>query len=83
MGQTETLLQEYVRRLRQYGGEEPFHMTPEFAEVFGDAKVNEGLPCAKVSNIDLIFPNLFIDSGREENWEGNWTVIDYEWTLRF
>lgn len=83
MGQTETLLQEYVRRLRQYGGEEPFHMTPEFAEVFGDAKVNEGLPCAKVSNIDLIFPNLFIDSGREENWEGNWTVIDYEWTFAF
>lgn len=45
--------------------------------------MNEGLPCAKVSNIDLIFPNLFIDSGREENWEGNWTVIDYEWTFAF
>ncbi len=82
-GQTEALLQEYVKRLRQYGGDETFHMSPEFAEIFGKVKIKSDVSCAKVSNIDFIFSNIFIDSKEEKNWEGTWTVIDYEWTFTF
>lgn len=60
----ERILREYVRRIGTAGGEVPFRVTEQFREVFGDQAPEEGLPCAGVSDIDLIFPNILLP-GRE------------------
>ena len=60
----------------------PFDRTPEFAEVFGEGKLPEGIPCAAVSDVDMIFSNIFVESGKAAA-DSAWTVIDYEWTFAF
>lgn len=78
----EEMVTAYVDRLSAGGGEKLFYMTPEFAEVFGDEKLPEGMSCAAVSDVDMIFSNIFLEN--EENvTDGVWTVIDYEWTFAF
>lgn len=64
------------------GGEIPFDRTPEFAEVFGEGKLPEGIPCAAVSDVDMIFSNIFVESGKAAA-DSAWIVIDYEWTFPF
>lgn len=77
------LLREYGRRMRRYGGEVPFAGTPEFEKVFGERLPETGLPCARVSNIDFIFSNIFAEETPGEISESVWTAIDYEWTFAF
>ncbi len=82
------LICEYIRRVRTYGGNVPFAATPAFVEVFGDVLPEPGIPCAVVSDIDLIFSNIMVGPqvpGGPAAWEEQavWTVIDYEWTFDF
>ncbi len=50
--------------------------TEEFKEVFGDEEINEPFYTEDVSNIDLIFANLF-------NVNDEIVAIDYEWCFNF
>ncbi len=53
-----------------------FQCTPEFAEVFGEVSLPQGVLAAKFLDIDLIFENVIkTDKG--------WEIIDYEWTFDF
>jgi hypothetical protein len=82
----EAILREYVRRVREYGGNVSFRKTGEFMQVFGAHLPDEGKVCAKVSDIDLIFPNILVkekDSEEEKTEEWTYQVIDYEWTFTF
>lgn len=54
-------------------------MTEAFAQVFGeiDTAIFAGEVCSEVSDIDLTLPNIIV------NKDGDWNVIDYEWTFFF
>ena len=78
----EQMIAAYADRVSGSGGEIPFDRTPEFAEVFGEGKFPEGIPCATVSDVDMIFSNIFVESGKAAA-DSAWTVIDYEWTFPF
>lgn len=78
----EQMVAAYADRVSGSGGEIPFDRTPEFAEVFGEGKLPEGIPCAAVSDVDMIFSNIFVESGKAAA-DSAWTVIDYEWTFAF
>lgn len=52
------------------------YCTKEFKTVFGDMKCDVELHCKRNSNIDLIFPNIFVQDNR-------YYIIDYEWTFAF
>lgn len=78
----EEILREYIRRIRSYGGEEAFVVTPEFTRVFGDMELTGGLSCAAASDVDMIFGNIFVDTAQPVR-EAVWQVIDYEWTFTF
>ncbi len=96
--QVEQILNEYIRRVGNAGGEIPFRVTEEFCGVFGEQTPAEGLPCAAASDIDLIFPNILLaepgtavlqDAENDRKTSvgraigGAWEVIDYEWTFLF
>ena len=67
----EQMVAAYADRVSGSGGEIPFDRTPEFAEVFGDEKFPDGMPCAAVSDVDMIFP---IFRGERESRRGcAWT----------
>ena len=78
----EQMVAAYADRVFGSGGEIPFDRTPEFAEVFGEGKLPEGIPCAAVSDVDMIFSNIFVESGKAAA-DSAWIVIDYEWTFPF
>lgn len=77
------ILQTYIRRVRESGGSRPFVPTPEFARVFGEQVPDGSYDSAKASDIDMIFPNIFVEEERDAASDGAWTVIDYEWTFDF
>lgn len=56
-----------------------FVMTDAFREMFGETPNFAGEKCLKISDVDMIFPNLVIrkdeTTGKEE-----WEVLDYEWS---
>ena len=54
-----------------------FHATEKSKEIFGENAFTEGEKALPVGNIDQIFQNVLVDS------DGNWNVIDYEWTFDF
>lgn len=60
------------------GDSVPFAKTSRFEEVFGcpDTSVIDGKPCGRVSDVDLILPNILVR-------DGQWVIIDYEWTFDF
>lgn len=76
------LLRVYVTRIKESGGSRPFVLTPEFARVFGEAVPDGVYDSADVSDIDMIFSNIFVKD-EPEALTGAWTVIDYEWTFDF
>ena len=78
----ESILREYIRRIRSYGGEMPFEVTPEFTRVFGEVDLKEELTCAAASDVDMIFANIFVEEQKNVT-EAAWQVIDYEWTFTF
>ncbi|MCR5406671.1 MAG: class I SAM-dependent methyltransferase [Lachnospiraceae bacterium] len=57
-----------------------FANSPEFKEMFGEDIEGE-YKGAPVSDIDLIFTNIVFDRDRKEN--GQWNVLDYEWTMDY
>lgn len=77
------ILQEYIRRMRKSGGETDFVWTGQFEEVFGvgeevfteDEQLSR-FASAEISDVDMIFSNIFVE-------ETAWQVIDYEWTFDF
>ncbi len=54
-----------------------FEKTEAFTRVFGNVELPEGLQSAQVTDIDLILSNIFVTQ------DGEWKVIDYEWTFDF
>lgn len=46
-----------------------------FEYYFGNVNIPSGTLSMKISDIDLIFQNVIVDTN------GQWNVIDYEWTL--
>ncbi|MBP3489122.1 MAG: hypothetical protein J6K53_12065 [Roseburia sp.] len=77
------ILQAYIKRVQQSGGNRPFVPTPEFARVFGEHVPEGAYDSADVSDIDMIFSNIFVGEAAEADLSGAWTVIDYEWTFDF
>lgn len=53
-----------------------FTPSENFKKVFGDWKINDPQDVIEISNIDLIFGNIFVNNG-------NFQVIDYEWVFDF
>ncbi len=54
-----------------------FHANEKSNEIFGENAFVDGEKALPVGNIDQIFQNVIVDS------DGNWNVIDYEWTFDF
>lgn len=89
----EKILKEYIRRLSEGGGEVPFAVTKEFEAVFGALSETEqsvfmragrnAQVSAKVSDVDLILSNLFVEMDETDITDVKWQVIDYEWTFDF
>ncbi|MBC5686654.1 hypothetical protein H8R94_08600 [Roseburia sp. NSJ-9] len=70
------LLNEYVERLLRHGSYRgDFQPNADEQKIFGNVEMRD-IDLAKVSNIDMIFPNVLVD-------EEKWHVIDYEWTFDF
>lgn len=74
--QTAGTLADYGTKVRAALKKQPFVLTPEFARVFGEAKLPDGLFSAAVTDIDMTVNNAIEQ-------EGGWTLIDYEWTFAF
>lgn len=89
----EGILKEYIRRIKESGGNQPFVVTEEFEKVFGvlsaaerrlltetgrDTEVSAG-----ISDVDMIFSNLLVEAKAEDIITADWQVIDYEWTFDF
>lgn len=56
-------------------------MTEEFRNVFGPAGQENAYICADVSDVDMIFSNIFVEAGNGGtvlDVSADWTVIDYE-----
>ena len=68
-------LMNYLRFLQKVHSRKKFEKTAMFEQVFGDAKLPDGLFCAEVSDIDLVCSNLLLAKPA--------TIIDYEWTFDF
>lgn len=89
----EQVLTEYICRLSEGGGEEPFTVTNEFEKVFGTLTESERKVLAKagktanisakVSDVDMILSNLFVEMDEKDVTGAKWQVIDYEWTFEF
>lgn len=56
----------------------PFAETVEFNKVFGHADKLKGVDALSISNIDMIFDNLFIDTENDK-----YICIDNEWVFNF
>ncbi|WP_312833471.1 glycosyltransferase [Sedimentibacter saalensis] len=52
-----------------------FEKTESFTKIFGNVNLPYGIMSSSISNIDIIFSNIIINS--------NWNIIDYEWTFSF
>lgn len=70
-------LREAAGRICGSAGTQDFLMTPEFRQVFGEARIPSGEPSFAVADVDLIFSNL------RKTADGSWNVLDYEWTFFF
>ena len=75
LDEVEALLLQVIGELNKVEANENFHKTAEFIAVFGDIDLSMDLPCAMVSDIDMIMSNIM--QGEQ------WTVIDYEWSFDF
>ena len=73
--EVETLLLQVIEELYKTKNKMDFHKTDKFVEAFGEVDLASDLPCAAVSDIDMIMSNIM--QGEQ------WTVIDYEWSFDF
>lgn len=89
----EYILREYIYRVSKDGGDLPFVVTEAFTEIFGilptetETILNKagknGIISAKISDIDMVFSNIFVESGDIAVSKTKWQVIDYEWSFDF
>lgn len=81
-GKTQELIEklmEFAEIVRRVNDAQDFVITPEFTEVFENAgriALPEGLRCGRITNIDMIPANIFMQDEKG-------TIIDYEWTFDF
>lgn len=68
-------LDKYVNAVKSINTVSEFKVSDEFCKIFGKANLKNDLESFEISNIDLIFTNIFTDSKN--------TVVDYEWTFDF
>ncbi len=54
-----------------------FVPSDEFVKVFGGWECELELAAVPVADIDMIFSNIIVDN------DGNWNIIDYEWSFDF
>lgn len=54
---------------------EHFQPTDQFNEIFGAVDFEKDMPCAPVTDIDMVVNNIIVNDG--------WNLIDYEWTFDF
>ena len=78
------ILDDYAKRIMEYGGKHLFTPTEDFRKVFGEVHFTEETEAVDICDIDMIFANILIPAGSEMKIEeAEWTVIDYEWTFSF
>lgn len=78
------ILDDYAKRIMEYGGKKRFTPTDDFKKVFGEVHFTKETEAVDTCDIDMIFANILIPAGSETNiGEAEWTVIDYEWTFFF
>lgn len=76
------ILDDYAKRIMEYGGKHLFTPTEDFRKVFGEVHFTEETEAVDICDIDMIFANILIPAGSEMKIEeAEWTVIDYEWTF--
>lgn len=66
----------YVRKLEELLILKPFVPGERFEEIFGNVVFETPQRAAELNNIDLIFSNIILI-------DGQWNIIDYEWTFEF
>ena len=73
--EVEKLLFQVIEEMYKTDGNKEFCKTAEFVEVFGEVDLPTDLPCATISDIDMIMSNIMQGE--------RWVVIDYEWSFDF
>lgn len=71
------MIKEYKARLLDHVEHKKFNVSKDFLNVFGNIEIPNCCDSMKVTDIDMIFGNIIIDS------TGKWNIIDYEWTFNF
>ena len=66
----------YIEKIEKIYDAEPFESCESFKKVFGEVVFDERVMATKELNIDMLFANIIKK-------EGEWVVIDYEWTFDF
>lgn len=69
-------LRQYIDIIRG-SAKQKFVQTPEFRQVFGEIEEAESFVSAEITDIDMVLGNVFVHE------DGQWTLIDYEWTFDF
>ena len=78
----ELLIKEYINRVMNVSGNVPFRKTADFKDVLGDYDFDGTQYTGTAgSDYDLIFSNIVFDE--EEGIQGEWNVLDYEWSFDF
>ena len=70
------LLSLYITKIEEVYDGKPFKPCEKFQKVFGMVELDESLKATKDLDIDMIFSNIIEK-------DGEWVVIDYEWTFDF
>ncbi|MBR4718884.1 MAG: class I SAM-dependent methyltransferase [Lachnospiraceae bacterium] len=73
------LMKQYEAVIRSVS-KELFENSEGFRKLFGEDLTGEYFS-APVSDLDLIFTNIVFDREKKEN--GEWNLLDYEWTFSF
>lgn len=68
-------IDKYIASVNSIKTADTFEASDEFERIFGKAVLESNQKSFEISNIDLIFSNIFTDPSN--------TVIDYEWTFDF
>lgn len=71
----ERIFQEYIDNLYK-AAIYRFEISSEFVNVFGDEINNKDYYSLPITDIDIIFSNVYVQDDK-------WTIIDYEWTFDF
>lgn len=74
--EAENLIKELITIIRKKNSSKDFKVTPEFEEVFGKVEFEEQMHTGDINDVDMLLTNI-IDNN------GNWKLIDYEWSFTF